>query len=419
LKLLYNIFLFFYPLAARVLSTTNSKAKLWTEGRKDIFKQLSIAFEQNKSQVIWTHCASLGEFEQGRPVLEQLKTQYPNAKILITFFSPSGYEVQKNYNGADWIFYLPADSKKNAKRFLNIVKPSIAIFIKYEFWFYYLDALKQREIQAILVSGNFRLNQIFFKWYGSFYRNMLQLFSHLFIQNEESKFLLTTIDITENVTVSGDTRFDRVIEIAEQFSSIEAIEKFIQHNKVVVAGSTWTEDDEEINHYANTHQDIKFIIAPHIIEEDRMKECLKLYKKSILFSQWQQQTDNSNNQYNVLIIDNVGMLSRLYKYGTICFVGGAFDGDGVHNVLEAAVFGNPVFYGPIYKKYKEAADLIKLGGAISVENALELEQQFEALLHDESLCSSIGTKAAAYVYANKGATKFITNYIQENRLLTN
>ena len=419
MKLLYNIFLFFYPLAARVLSTTNSKAKLWTEGRKDIFKQLSIAFEQNKSQVIWTHCASLGEFEQGRPVLEQLKTQYPNAKILITFFSPSGYEVQKNYNGADWIFYLPADSKKNAKRFLNIVKPSIAIFIKYEFWFYYLDALKQREIQAILVSGNFRLNQIFFKWYGSFYRNMLQLFSHLFIQNEESKFLLTTIDITENVTVSGDTRFDRVIEIAEQFSSIEAIEKFIQHNKVVVAGSTWTEDDEEINHYANTHQDIKFIIAPHIIEEDRMKECLKLYKKSILFSQWQQQTDNSNNQYNVLIIDNVGMLSRLYKYGTICFVGGAFDGDGVHNVLEAAVFGNPVFYGPIYKKYKEAADLIKLGGAISVENALELEQQFEALLHDESLCSSIGTKAAAYVYANKGATKFITNYIQENRLLTN
>jgi 3-deoxy-D-manno-octulosonic-acid transferase len=419
LKLLYNIFLFFYPLAARVLSTTNSKAKLWTEGRKDIFKQLSIAFEQNKSQVIWTHCASLGEFEQGRPVLEQLKRQYPNAKILITFFSPSGYEVQKNYNGADWVFYLPADGKKNAKRFLNIVKPSIAIFIKYEFWFYYLDALKQREIQAILVSGNFRPNQIFFKWYGSFYRNMLQLFSHLFIQNEESKFLLTTIDITENVTVSGDTRFDRVIEIAEQFSSIEAIEKFIQHNKVVVAGSTWTEDDEEINHYANTHQDIKFIIAPHIIEEDRMKECLKLYKKSILFSQWQQQTDNSNNQYNVLIIDNVGMLSRLYKYGTICFVGGAFDGDGVHNVLEAAVFGNPVFYGPIYKKYKEAADLIKLGGAISVENALELEQQFEALLHDESLCSSIGTKAAAYVYANKGATKFITNYIQENRLLTN
>jgi 3-deoxy-D-manno-octulosonic-acid transferase len=406
-------------LAARVLSTTNSKAKLWTEGRKDIFKQLSIAFEQNKSQVIWTHCASLGEFEQGRPVLEQLKRQYPNAKILITFFSPSGYEVQKNYNGADWVFYLPADGKKNAKRFLNIVKPSIAIFIKYEFWFYYLDALKQREIQAILVSGNFRPNQIFFKWYGSFYRNMLQLFSHLFIQNEESKFLLTTIDITENVTVSGDTRFDRVIEIAEQFSSIEAIEKFIQHNKVVVAGSTWTEDDEEINHYANTHQDIKFIIAPHIIEEDRMKECLKLYKKSILFSQWQQQTDNSNNQYNVLIIDNVGMLSRLYKYGTICFVGGAFDGDGVHNVLEAAVFGNPVFYGPIYKKYKEAADLIKLGGAISVENALELEQQFEALLHDESLCSSIGTKAAAYVYANKGATKFITNYIQENRLLTN
>ena len=419
MKLLYNIFLFFYPLAARVLSTTNSKAKLWTEGRKDIFKQLSIAFEQNKSQVIWTHCASLGEFEQGTPVLEQLKTQYPKAKILITFFSPSGYEVQKNYNGADWVFYLPIDGKKNANQFINIVKPTVVLFIKYEFWFYYLKALKQRGIPALLVSGNFRPSQIFFKWYGSFYRNILQCFGHLFVQNEESKLLLASIGISENVTINGDTRFDRVIEIAEQFSPIEAIEKFIQKNKVVVAGSTWTEDDEEMNHYANTHQEIKFIIAPHVIEEDRLQECLKLYKNSILFSKWIQEKDNSDKQANVLIIDNIGMLSKLYKYGTICFVGGAFDGDGVHNVLEAAVYRKPVIYGPIFEKFKEAVELIKLGGAISVKNALKLEQQFDYLLNDETTCDTIGNKTGAYVMSQQGATKFITNYIQANRLLTN
>jgi len=406
-------------LAARILSNTNSKAKMWTKGRKDIFNQLSNSFEHNKSEVIWTHCASLGEFEQGRPVLEQLKKQHPNAKILITFFSPSGYEVQKNYNGVDWVFYLPIDGKKNANQFINIVKPTVVLFIKYEFWFYYLKALKHRGIPALLVSGNFRPSQIFFKWYGSFYRNILQCFGHLFVQNEESKLLLASIGISENVTINGDTRFDRVIEIAEQFSPIEAIEKFIQKNKVVVAGSTWTEDDEEMNHYANTHQEIKFIIAPHVIEAERLQECLKLYRNSILFSNWQQQTENSNNQYNVLIIDNVGMLSKLYHYATVCFIGGGFEGDGVHNVLEAAVFGKPIVYGPIYEKFKEAVDLIKIAGANSVGNALELEKQFDCLLQDESLCSSIGTKALAYVYANHGATNFVTDYIQLNRLLTN
>ncbi len=419
MKLLYNIFLFFYPLAARILSNTNSKAKMWTKGRKDIFNQLSNSFEHNKSEVIWTHCASLGEFEQGRPVLEQLKKQHPNAKILITFFSPSGYEVQKNYNGADWVFYLPIDGKKNANQFINIVKPTVVLFIKYEFWFYYLKALKQRGIPALLVSGNFRPSQIFFKWYGSFYRNILQCFGHLFVQNEESKLLLASIGISENVTINGDTRFDRVIEIAEQFSPIEAIEKFIQKNKVVVAGSTWTEDDEEMNHYANTHQEIKFIIAPHVIEAERLQECLKLYRNSILFSNWQQQTENSNNQYNVLIIDNVGMLSKLYHYATVCFIGGGFESDGVHNVLEAAVFRKPIVYGPIYEKFKEAVNLIKLGGALTVKNALELESEFDCLLKDESLCLAIGTKSAAFVYANKGATRFVTDYIQLNRLLTN
>jgi 3-deoxy-D-manno-octulosonic-acid transferase len=311
------------------------------------------------------------------------------------------------------------DGKKNANQFLNIVKPSVVLFIKYEFWYYYLNALKHRGIPSLLISGNFRSNQLFFKWYGSFHRNILRLFNHLFVQNEKSKLLLANIEITENVTVNGDTRFDRVIEIAEQFSPIKTIEKFIQKNKVVVAGSTWTEDDEVINHYANAYQEIKFIIAPHVIDNNRLQECLRLYKKSILLSKWLQEKGNSDKQYNVLIIDNIGMLSKLYHYATVCFVGGGFDGDGVHNVLEAAVFGKPVVYGPIYEKFKEAVDLIKIGGANSVGNALELEKQFDCLLQDESLCSSIGTKALAYVYANQGATNFVTDYIQLNRLLTN
>lgn len=421
MKLLYDTFLALYPLAAKLISSKNTKAKLWLQGRKDIWQHLTKAFNGNKLPVVWIHCSSLGEFEQGRPVLEQLKATYPTYKFLITFFSPSGYEVRKNYEQADWIFYLPMDSFNHAKQFFDIVQPKLILFVKYEFWHYYLHEAKQRQIPLLLISGVFRPNQIFFKWYGAFHRNMLQCFTHFFVQNDECQQLLHNIGFTKNVSISGDTRFDRVIEIAEQFQPIEAIEAFIDNKRVIVAGSTWTEDDEELDHYANTHPEIKFIIAPHEIEAERLQECLKLYKNSLLFSEWKKEFNqlNTNPTANVLIVDNVGMLSRLYRYANICYIGGAFGSDGVHNVLEAAVYYKPVIFGPEYSKYAEAIDLIDTNGALSIDNALELEKQLEHLLSNNELYKSMAAQAGNYVKSKAGATQQILHYIQEKRLLTN
>ncbi len=421
LKLLYNIFIAFYPFAARLLSAKNDKARLWVEGRKGIFDRLSLAFAGNKQPVIWMHCSSLGEFEQGRPVLEALRNGYPNHKFLLTFFSPSGYEVKKHYEGADWIFYLPMDSKRNAKQFFEIVNPSLVLFVKYEFWHYYLAEAKSRELPLLLISGIFRNNQVFFKWYGSFYRKTLLCFTHLFVQNNNSLALLKSIGIDDTAaSISGDTRFDRVIEIASAFQSIKAIEEFVGNSKVIVAGSTWTEDDEEMDHYANSHPEIKFIIAPHEIENERIKECLRLYKNAILFSAWDLQTDKSNLQIpNCLIIDNIGMLSKLYYYATVCYVGGAFGDDGVHNVLEAAVYRKPVIFGPEYEKYVEATELIDANGAISIDNALQLERELDHLLNDPTYYSATANSAGNYVKSKSGATAKVIHFVQEKRLLTN
>lgn len=416
MKLLYNIFICLYPFAAKLISSKNAKAELWVNGRKDIFSQLQEAFELNNKPVVWMHCSSLGEFEQGRPVLEQLRTQYPNHKFLLTFFSPSGYEVRKKDECADWIFYLPMDSKKNAQQFFEKVKPSLILFVKYEFWFHYLNEAKNRNIPLLLISGIFRNSQPFFKWYGSFYRKMLACFTHFFVQDNNSVHLLNSLTSNKNVSLSGDTRFDRVIEIATQFQPIKAIEDFIGNSKVIVAGSTWTEDDEELDHYANLNSAIKFIIAPHQIENERINECLKLYKNSILFSEWK---TNQSTTPNVLIIDNIGMLSKLYHYATICYIGGGFGDDGVHNVLEAAVYSKPVIFGPEYEKFIEAIELIDTNGAISIDNALELEKELNNLLNDSALYNKIASNAGNYVKNKAGATDKIIQYIQEKRLLTN
>jgi 3-deoxy-D-manno-octulosonic-acid transferase len=416
-KLLYNLFISLYPFAARLISGKNEKAKLWVEGRKDIFARLKEAFTDNKSRVLWVHCSSLGEFEQGRPVIEELKKNNPSIKILLTFFSPSGYEVRKNYEQADWVFYLPMDSADNATKFFDIVDPSLILFVKYEFWHYYLAQAKLRNIPLLLVSGVFRNNQPFFKWYGELYRNMLGSFTWFFVQNEESVELLNSIGIEKNVTLSGDTRFDRVLTIAKQFGPILAIENFIGNGKqVIVAGSTWLEDDEILYHYTVTHPNVKFIVAPHDIQKSRIEECLKLYKKSITFSDF---VENQSKESNILIIDNIGMLSRLYKYATICFVGGAFGEDGVHNVLEAAVYHKPVVFGPEYSKYFEAGDLIAAKGAYSIESTLELEKVINTLFDDAFLYNEVASNAGNYVIGNAGATNIIAKYIYENRLLTN
>jgi 3-deoxy-D-manno-octulosonic-acid transferase len=418
----YRLFILLYPKIVWLLSFTNPKAKLWLTGRRGIFKKLAAVFHKNKRPVIWMHCASLGEFEQGRPVLESLRQQYPSHCILLTFFSPSGYEIRKNYEGADHVFYLPMDSPSTASRFLNIVQPSLVLFVKYEFWYYYLHEAKQRNIPLLLVSGIFRKDQLFFKWYGNVHRKMLSFFTCLFVQNDTSAQLLKNIGHEKNVWISGDTRFDRVISIANNFQPIDVIDHFCKNKTTVVAGSTWTEDDEELDHFANTNLSVKFIIAPHEINSDRLGECMQLYKHAMLYSSYEKAIQQGRSvpvDINVLVIDNMGMLSRLYHYATICYVGGGFGDDGIHNILEAAVYSKPVVFGPVYDKFFEAEGLLDCEGAFNIEDALELEQLLKDLLEKETLYNTTATAAGKYVRDHAGATESVMKYIQEKRLLIN
>jgi 3-deoxy-D-manno-octulosonic-acid transferase len=417
---LYRIFIWIYPKIAWLLGFFNPKARLWHKGRKGIFKKLSAAFHKNTSPVIWMHCASMGEFEQGLPVLENLRREYPNHRILLTFFSPSGYEVRKNYSGVDHVFYLPMDSPSNAGRFFNIVQPSLVLFVKYEFWYYYLQEAKERNIPLLLVSGIFRKDQLFFKWYGGVNRKMLSFFSFLFVQNNASANLLQSIGYSQQVVISGDTRFDRVISIANNFEPIPVIEQFCKNQTTIIAGSTWTDDDEELDHFANTNPSIKFIIAPHDIEEERLEECLTLYKHSILFSAYQKAQDSGtpvDESINTLIIDNVGMLSKLYHYATICYIGGGFGEDGIHNTLEAAVYSKPVVFGPVYDKYFEAEELLDCGGAFSIDDALQLEDLLKQLLTNHEMYQSAANASGQMVKDKAGASAKVMEYIQEKRLL--
>jgi 3-deoxy-D-manno-octulosonic-acid transferase len=426
-KYLYNLFLLLYSVGIRVAAIANPKARKWINGRKDILAAISsklsagsIGNTQNEKP-IWMHCASLGEFEQGRPLLEALKSSNAAIKIVLTFFSPSGYEVMKDYKGADHVFYLPMDSPNNAKIFLDAVNPSLVLWVKYEYWLYYLSALKERNIPTLLVSGIFRHNQPFFRWYGQIWRNMLQSFTHFFVQNHESQQLLATLGFTKNVTLNGDTRFDRVLEIADHFTDVPYIAEFCGNNPVIVAGSTWEEDEIELLHFVNVHKQVKFIIAPHEIDKANLKDVKDEFPDSIFYSDLDNgQWTTDNRLPNVLIIDNVGMLSRLYKYATVTYIGGGFGADGVHNVLEAAVYGKPVVFGPVYEKYDEAIGLVKTGGGISIDGGpVKLENVLNDLLQDEAVRNRRGDAAKKFVYENAGASKKIIQFIQEKRLLTN
>lgn len=418
-KFLYLLFIKLYPVGAGIAAVFNGKARLWVQGRRDIFTTIKNKLAADKRSRIWVHCSSLGEFEQGRPLMEALKKAYPAYSIVLTFFSPSGYEHKKDYDGADHVFYMPIDAAKNAHHFYELVNPRLVVFIKYEFWFYYLNESKKRNIPLLLVSAIFRKSQPFFQWYGGFHKQMLQCFTHLFVQTNEAKELLQSIDI-KNVSASGDTRFDRVLEVALSFKPIDPIENFCAGKTVIVAGSTWLEDDEELDHYANTHPEYRFIIAPHNLGEERLKECGQLYKNSLRYSAYIEESDNDKLQtVNTLIIDNIGMLKRLYHYATVCYVGGAFGGDGVHNVLEAAVYSKPVIFGPVYEKFAEATELVEVGGAFPVIDALELEDTLNNLLEDKTAYNNAAVIAGNYVKAKCGATGKVMEYIQEKRLLTN
>jgi len=415
--IIYRIFIAIYPLLAKVLAITNKKAAIWVVGRKDIFIRLQAAIGERKGHLVWVHCASLGEFEQGRPIIEAIKQKDRNTKILLTFFSPSGYEIRKQYELADWVFYLPMDSPLNAKKWLDLVKPNLVLFVKYEFWYYYLREAQKQNIPLWLVSGVFRASQPFFKWYGKWNKQMLGFIDVFFVQDKNSAQLLQSIGVEKNVFVAGDTRFDRVLTIAKQFSPIEAIEKFINGNElVVVAGSTWIDDDILLNEYAQKHPEIKFIIAPHHIDEARILECIHLYK-AIKWSDWVKKPASPAS--NVLIIDNIGMLSKLYHFGTICFIGGGFTKDGIHNTLEAAVYFKPILFGPVYHKYQEAIDLINISGAYSVAYIEALEDKMNILFNDTNAYQKASEASGNYVATHSGATNKIVQMIYEKRLLTN
>ena len=367
------------------------------------------------------HCSSLGEFEQGRPVIEKLKAQNPQLIIVVSFYSPSGYEVMKDYKGADIVCYLPMDGLTNAKDFISIINPTLVLWVKYEYWYYYLKTIKENNIPLLLISGIFRPDQPFFKWHGKLHREMLQFFSHLFVQSEAAQALAAKIVDPKKICISGDTRFDRVVEIAEQFEPTPIISSWIgTKEKVLVAGSTWEEDEEVLTHYVKLHPEIKFIIAPHNINEEKIADVLKLFPGSILFSDLEKSDADTVllNSKNTLIINNVGMLARLYHYATITYIGGGFGDDGVHNVLEAAVYSKPVIHGPEYEKYAEAKGLIELGGAFEIEDALELEKVLDKLFADQAFYTTTAAAAGKFVYDQKGPTEKVLNYIYINRLLT-
>lgn len=416
--LLYRTFLWLYQLGANLLSPFNEKARYWVQGRRTVFSELTAFFEKEKRRVIWFHCASLGEFEQARPLLEEIRTSYPGYCILLSFFSPSGYRIRKNYEQADYVTYLPMDSAANAQRFLDLAKPSLVFWVKYEYWHFYLDTIHERNIPLLLVSGIYRKDQPFFRPWGSFHRRMLANFTAFFVQNNDAARLLGSIGIARDVIVSGDTRFDRVIEIAAQPASFPELEAFIDNHTVIVAGSTWEEDEEELDHYANTHPALRFVIAPHEIDEAHLQDIEKLFRKSVRYSQLAQ-TTQLPAEVNVLILDTMGMLASVYRYARIAYIGGGFGEDGVHNVLEAAVYGIPVVFGPEYEKFAEAVGLVDAGAGFPIDNALELESELTRLLENEEDYLMAAEAAAKYVKGNAGATSVVLRYIQENRLLTN
>jgi len=412
---LYNIFLLLYRAGVGIASLWNVKAKLWVNGRKGIFNRLTPEPGTPNSKLIWFHCSSLGEFEQGRPFIEKLKSNFPTYKVLLTFFSPSGFEIRKDYKGADWVFYLPLDSKANARNFFDIVAPTLVVFVKYDYWYYYLTECKKRNIPLLMVSAIFRENQPFFKWYGGLYKKMLKCFTHFFVQDNNSKQLLESLQVN-NVTVAGDTRFDRVSEIAENFKSIKEIEEFCGGSPVFIAGSTWPADEKIIRDAITDLPVLKLIIAPHEIHKEHIDQLRSIFPDAVLHSQLIALSSQLITS-NCLIIDNIGMLSRLYQYATIAYVGGGFN-KGIHNTLEAAVYGKPVLFGPNYKKFKEATGLIETGGGICVNSSAELSSQLKRFLNNKSELEASSKNSFDFVKENKGATEKIINYIAENRLLT-
>ncbi|SHM78488.1 3-deoxy-D-manno-octulosonic acid transferase [Flavobacterium saccharophilum] len=406
---LYNLVVSIAGFFLKIVALFSPKIKLFIEGRKNVFSILEEKIKP-KDKTIWFHSASLGEYEQGLPVIEKIKEKYPSHKIIVTFFSPSGYEVRKNNNIADVTIYLPLDTKSNAKKFLKLTHPELAFFIKYEFWLNYLKELETNKIPTYLISGIFRDNQMFFKWYGGFYRKALKAFTYFFVQNEKSKEKIEAIGF-KNVIVSGDTRFDRVAAILERDNTVDFIKQFKNNTPTIVIGSSWPKDEALLAEYINqAPSTVKFIIAPHNIKQDQISNLKsQITKSTLLFSEKDNIKDLSN--YDVFIIDTVGLLTKIYSYGTIAYVGGGFGNPGIHNILEPATFGIPIVIGPNYSNFAEAVNLVKIGGCIVISDFTELKQTFDRLLLDKKYLNEKSQICKSYIQDNKGATESIMKIV--------
>ena len=412
---LYNIVVTIASSLLQIIAVFVPKIKLFVDGRKDVFLNLSEKIKPT-DRTIWFHAASLGEYEQGLPVIERIKEEHPEHKIIISFFSPSGYEVRKNNAIADTTIYLPLDTKANAQQFIKSIHPEMVFFIKYEFWPNYLSELKKQQIPTYLVSGIFRKDQIFFKWYGSFYREALDTFTYFFIQNEKSKKLLLQIGKT-NVAISGDTRFDRVATILEKDNSLSFISQFKNNSTTLVVGSSWPKDEALLTDYINsTKHKIKFVIAPHNIKQDQIRSLQNsISKKTVLYSEFIYNPTLALAEYDVFIIDTIGILTKIYSYADIAYVGGGFGKSGVHNILEPATFGVPIIIGPNYSNFAEATALVKLEGCSTIANESQLKKNIDELIIDEVYRSEKGHICSTFVTMNKGATNIIlTSIAQKN-----
>jgi 3-deoxy-D-manno-octulosonic-acid transferase len=401
---LYRTGIYLYSLTSHIASPFNTKAKQFVKGRKNWQKKLAEKIETN-ARYIWIHCASLGEFEQGRPLIEAINEHHPEYRIILTFFSPSGYEIRKNYPLTDIVSYLPVDTPKNARKFLQITNPEKAFFVKYEYWHFYISELKKRNIPLYQISAIFRKDQLFFKTskLGKWYRKMLFQFTYIFVQDKRSEELLSSIGIT-NASISGDTRFDRVAAIAAGSKNLPLVEKFRGDSKLIIAGSTWKPDEELLAAFINNAEDVKLVIAPHEVSAANINRLQQLLKKPAVLYSEAENKDLLAQQ--VLIIDSIGLLSSLYRYGNVAYIGGGF-GVGIHNILEAATFGLPIIFGPNYQKFKEAVDLKQRGGAFAVNGYSELVSALKKLIENKNFLEKSSSVSKKYVEENVGATLFI------------
>ena len=400
--MIYNLAMYILELGVKLAALFSDKPAKMVKGYREVFDLLQRKIDRN-AQYIWFHAASLGEFEQGRPLIERIRKEYPQYKILQTFFSPSGYEVRKNYDGADIVCYLPIDTPSNVKKFVDLVNPCMVFFVKYEFWQNYLNTLNKKGVPVYSVSSIFRPNQIFFRWYGKGYQQVLKTFAHLFVQNEESKQLLAGIGVN-NTTVVGDTRFDRVLDICAAAKQLPLVQKFKGDALTFVAGSSWGPDEDIFIKYFNAHPEMKLIIAPHVVNDSHLKEIESKLQRSCV--RYTKATEENVQQADCLIIDCYGLLSSIYRYGEISYIGGGF-GVGIHNVLEAAVYGIPVIFGPNNKKFREAQHLLANKGGFEINSYEDFEQLMNKFLGDEAYLKQSGKAAGDYVKGNAGAMEKI------------